>query len=234
MEDKNNSSSSKEKNNKGLIAVLVVLVVVIIGLVSYILVDRDVVLATKNNENADNKKVIEKGENTTKEKTSSDTIIDINKCINCTDKNGYYLINSKSHMDEVQAYFYSNNNTKGIMTIDVSAYNQKTGNAFNVSNNNYEYNFNQPIKDAGIYSIGQDDSTPIVMYLMKDGTINYVDIYKGLTANNLSEYKKVANVEDISTMYAASMCSGDYCSVKTVLAQKDDGTFYDLGTLING
>ena len=120
------------------------------------------------------------------------------------------------------------------MTIDVSAYNQKTGNAFNVSNNNYEYNFNQPIKDAGIYSIGQDDSTPIVMYLMKDGTINYVDIYKGLTANNLSEYKKVANVEDISTMYAASMCSGDYCSVKTVLAQKDDGTFYDLGTLING
>ena len=43
------------------------------------------------------------------------------------------------------------------------------------------------------------------MYLMEDGTVNYIDIYQGLTDNNLTEYKTINDVKDITNLYTAKI-----------------------------
>lgn len=219
----------KGPNNRGLIITLIVFLIIILGLIGYICYDKELILNNKK-ENVSTKE-------TTKNKKTSDTTntentnnvgINTEKCINCEDKNLYYDITSKEHIDEVSASFSTKDKTKGNITIDIDAYNTKAATNFNLQTSSIEYNFDKSIKDVLIYNIGQENLAPIVMYLMEDGTVNYIDVYQGLTDNNLTEYKTINDVKDITNLYTASSCSEEYCNANTILAQKSDGTFYDL------
>lgn len=219
----------KGPNNRGLIITLIVFLIIILGLIGYICYDKGLILNNKKEnvstkETTKNKKISD----TTNTENTNNVGINTEKCINCENKNLYYYITSKEHIDEVSASFSTKDKTKGTITIDIDAYNTKAVTNFNLQTPGIEYNFDKSIKDVLIYNIGQENLAPIVMYLMEDGTVNYIDIYQGLTDNNLTEYKTINDVKDITNLYTVSSCSGEYCNANTILAQKSDGTFYDL------
>lgn len=152
-------------------------------------------------------------------------MIDNKKCINCQNDDGYYLISAYDHIDEVQAYFYSDDKKTGIISINIEGYNKRTGTSYSLANPLIKYQFQKEIRNVMISNIGQEKLMLVVIFLMEDGTLNYADIYKGLQSNNLSSYKEIKNIEDITTLYQASTCVGETCNAGTILAQKTMAVF---------
>ncbi len=227
MEEEKNKSTGKT-------VIIIILIVLLLGLILYICYDKKLFFNT-------NDKVSEQKEDTDKEKYDSsidnvkDLKIDNEKCLNCKEKeNHYYIISSYNHIEEVNASFSTENNKKGMVSINIDEYNRKAVSNYSLSNPNLEYNFDQEIRNVIVSNIGQEELAPIVVFLMEDGTLNYIDIYKGLEDNDLSTYKEINNVNDIINLYQASVCSNEagVCSTTTVLAQKEDGSFYDLESMI--
>ena len=203
----------KEKSNS---IGLIVSFIVIICLILFICYDKGIIL--KDNKKITNNDVTEKENNVINSKDS--LIIDSNNCLNC-------------NITEITSSFSSNKNNVGIITFDIDSYNQKALTNYTLNNTIIEYNFDKSIVETMVYNIGQEELYPIVLYLMEDGTINYVNIYVGLENNDLSKYTTISNVDDVIKLYPTTVCGLEYCSANTILAQKKDGTFYDLSSLIN-
>ncbi len=224
-----------KKNGKGLVIALIVSLIVIIGLIGFICYDKEIIFSstTKNEKKQEASSKEQKGE-ISKESNfnSDDLIIRSEKCINCENSNNYYLVSSYNHINEVEAYFDSSDNKKGVVSIDINEYNKKAVSNYSLSNTTLEYKFKKEIRNVIVSHIGQEELAPLVVFLMNDGTLNYIDIYKGLENNNLSSYKEIKNIKDIITLYQAAVCSGEYCNARTILAQKKDGNFYDLMKLV--
>lgn len=219
-------------SKKGLIITLILLILVILGLVFYICYDKGIVLNTNKENKKDVSNKIKKSNDSTNnnDSTKNDEMLDFSKCINCPNRdNVNYTITSMDHIAEVKANFSSNDATIGTVYIDINAYNTKAVSNYVLPTNKYEYHFNKAIKDVLVYNIGQEELYPIVMYLMEDGTINYIDIYNSLENGDLSSYKTIPNIDGITKLYSASG-SSQY-GISTVLAKKSDGSFYDLGIL---
>lgn len=216
-------------SKKGLIITLILLILVILGLVFYICYDKGIVLNTNKENKKDVSNKIKKSKDSTNnnDSTKNDKMLDFSKCINCSDRDDVnYTITSMDHIAEVKA-FYSNDTTIGTMYIDINAYNKKAVSNYVSPTNEYEYHFNKAIKDVLVYNIGQEELCPIVMYLMEDGTINYIDICNSLENGDLSSYKTIPNIDGITKLYSAA--GGSQYGISTVLAKKSDGSFYDLG-----
>lgn len=219
-------------SKKGLIITLILLILVILGLVFYICYDKGIVLNTNKENKKDVSNKIKKSNDSTNnnDSTKNDEMLDFSKCINCSNSdNVNYTITSMDHIAEVKANFSSTDTTIGTVYIDINAYNTKAVSNYVLPTNTYEYHFNKAIKDVLVYNIGQEELYPIVMYLMEDGTINYIDIYNSLENGDLSSYKTIPNIDGITKLYSAS--GGSQYGISTVLAKKSDGSFYDLGIL---
>lgn len=225
----------EKKNSKGLVIALIVSLIVIIGLVGFICYDKEIIFSsnTKTKEKQDGSSVEIEEENTSKSNFNSENlVIKSEKCLNCENSNHYYLVTSYDHINEVKSYFSSNDNKTGIVSINIDEYNKKTVSNYSLSNTILKYKFQKEIRNVIVSNMGQDEFQPIVVFLMNDGTLNYVDIYRGLESNNLSNYKEIKNVNDVITLYQASICGGEYCNSNTILAQTNDGNFYDLFKLV--
>lgn len=86
--------------------------------------------------------------------------------------------------------------------------------------------FDQEVQEVLIGGFGQSNSNDTMLFLMKDGTVEYIPIRKAYTSTQpekVTSYGKIANVDGIVKFYQVS--AGQYV---TVLAQKADGSFYDL------
>lgn len=225
----------QEKNKStGKTVIIIILIVLLLGLVLYICYDKKLFFNTTD-------KVEEEKEDNNKEKYNSsidnvkDLKIDNEKCLNCKENDGrYYLISSYKHIDEVDASFSTKDNKKGMVSINIDEYNKKAVSNYSLSNPILEYNFNKEIRNVIVSNIGQEELAPVVVFLMNDGTLNYIDIYSGLENNDLSTYKEISDVSNIANLYQASVCSDEteQCVITTILAQKEDGSFYDLESII--
>lgn len=228
----------KEERRKNLnIVVIIILFMVILGLVGYICYDKG--LFFKSDNKISSKTVENKSNEVKNEETSTHNfhnyVIDSKNCINCTNSNSGidYSINDGRHIEEVTAKFYSNSNKKAEIYIDIDSYNKKAGTSYKLNSNQFDYGFNQSISDIMIYNIGQEELCPVVVFLKEDGSIEYVDVYEQLGEGSLGSSKVLDNVKDINKLYSVSVCNKDMCNSSTILAQKSDGTFYDLQNEIN-
>lgn len=89
-----------------------------------------------------------------------------------------------------------------------------------------ELSFDQEVSDYIIGGFGQEQSHDTILFLMKDGTVEYIPIKKGYTGvltENVKSFGKISGVKDVIKLYQVS--AGSYV---TVLAQQADGSFYDL------
>lgn len=222
----------EKKNVKGLVIAFIISLIVIICLVGFICYDKGIIFSsnTKTGKKQNTNKVEQKEENSSKNNFNSENlVIRSDKCLNCENSNNhYYLVSSYDHIDEVKAYFSSNDNKTGVVLIDIDEYNKKAVSNYSLSNTVLKYKFQKEIRNVIVSNIGQEELAPIVVFLMNDGTLNYVDIYSGLENNNLSNYKEINNINNIIALYQVANCSEEYCNYNTILAQTIDGNFYDL------
>lgn len=97
--------------------------------------------------------------------------------------------------------------------------------------------FNQGIKDIYVGGIGQDMSGDIILFLMDDGTVEYIPVYQALSTNGIDglvSYGTLKDLKDVVKFYSAGAIRNPAGSSVTVLAQTKDGTIYDLAPIING
>ena len=100
---------------------------------------------------------------------------------------------------------------------------------------NKQLNFEKEIKDIYFGGIGQDATGDIILFLMSDGTVEYIPVYQALLSNGiegLTSYGALPNITDVVKFYTVNASTGMIGSV-SILAQTKDGTLYDLAPIIN-
>lgn len=94
-----------------------------------------------------------------------------------------------------------------------------------------EISFSQEVSDFRIGGFGQEQSHDTMLFLMKDGTIEYIPIkkgYTGISPDKVKSFGKIPGVEGIIKLYQVATGGNGASGYTTVLAQKADGSFYDL------
>lgn len=94
-----------------------------------------------------------------------------------------------------------------------------------------EISFSQEVSDFRIGGFGQEQSHDTMLFLMKDGTIEYIPIkkgYIGISPDKVKSFGKIPGVEGIIKLYQVAAGGNGASGYTTVLAQKADGSFYDL------
>ncbi|MBQ9020220.1 hypothetical protein IJ096_02775, partial [Candidatus Saccharibacteria bacterium] len=85
---------------------------------------------------------------------------------------------------------------------------------------NYSITFTQPITDIYYGTIGEKS---FFFFILKNGTVDYIDIQQSLNDKNFSVSGPINGVTNI-----AKFISSTSDNAPTVLAQKINGTYYDL------
>lgn len=97
-------------------------------------------------------------------------------------------------------------------------------------------NFNQEISDIFIGGIGNDLSAEKIILIMKDGTLEYINIWDYISGNiSKIEPQKINGVENVIKLYYATESfelNNTLGGGMTVLAQKADGTYYNLSQFV--
>ncbi len=192
-------------------------------------------------------KVLDKKTNTKKVSASSETVEKSKKetCPKCEQKD----VNIK--FDETKSLNTNNMDYKmqawEMAGISAEIVNDKNAeihinksiveNNFGISTNNIQDNYNivleKEVADIHIGGIGQDALGTYIIFLLEDGTVNYIEAYKALQSNNFTPQvangiTEVINFKDVNANIKGNG-TGWYASI---LAMKKDGTFYDLSNII--
>lgn len=96
--------------------------------------------------------------------------------------------------------------------------------------------FTQGVKDVYVGGIGQDMSGDVILFLMDDGTVEYIPVYKALSTggvDGLTSYGTLQDLKDVVKFYSVMAIRNPVGSSVTILAQTKDGTLYDLAPIIN-
>lgn len=212
-----------KNKNVGLIIIVIILLLACIGMGAFIFINKDKLTAQKNTSTTitnDNKNV--------EDKTT--------KC----DKISYDL--------DTDQYSLSANSVGIMVFVDKTrktariSYNGATvSNAFGLNwvtatdTSTYELidtkTFDKKITQVLIDGSGQDASSATILYLMEDGTVEYVPILKDINTNwsqtdntkKFNSYGKLNGVSDIISLIPA-----EAQGYHTVLARKADGTVINL------
>lgn len=218
----------------GLIIILASLIIVILGLTSYIIYEHKII----SKQNSNNNQTIDKNIDTKKEKNTSSKKeecpqpkvvrgINTSDCIN--NKNyDYSLVQGSNGLN------FTLNQTNNSVDLYVNWEMIKRGYGIDIQGNptsNYTINnFSGKVVDMLEGGIGQDATGTLAIFLLEDGTIEYIPLYEALKNQNIKSYGKVAGVEDIIKLYSSTAAPKDspVGAYVTILAQKSDGTFYNL------
>lgn len=95
--------------------------------------------------------------------------------------------------------------------------------------------FEKEIKDICFGLIGQD-TADYILFLMNDGTVEYIPIHQALLANGIDglvSYGALQGIEDVVKFYPAYATVGLTGNSSTILAQTKDGTLYDLAKILS-
>lgn len=216
------------KNSLTVIVVLVILLVCALGSTAYFYLE---------SERATGKETVVTGKaskNDNTEKAVAVNGFDNSKSLNTTDKT--YTLTASSGDGGILLAFDAN---KKKVTVTLSActinfaYNLGWVTANEESckvrerEKRGEMTFDQEVSEVMIGGFGQEASHDTMLFLMKDGTIEYLPIAKAYKTtgpdNTKTTYGTIPEVKDVIKLYQVS--AGSYV---TVLAQKADGSFYDL------
>ena len=211
---------------KGIVVLLVLLILLVLGMGGYLVYDK--VLSKEVKE--------EKQENITKEETveeknnnsinASDLVLDSSKCIN--QKNMVYSLSTNFDINGI-SIIYNNGNVNISITPEIV---KNSYNGINISNSSYTVNFNKKIVDIYVDGYGQSIGYETILFLMEDGTVEYIPFYYACN-NDSFKTIKLDGVDNIIKFLSASASpvepGGGY---HTILAQKQDGTFYDISLML--
>ena len=213
----------KKKGSKGLVILVVILLLICAGLGSFIFINKDKLI------NNDSKQSVSTSENKKTEKESE-------KCPEIS-----YDLNTNE-------YGLSANSVGFLVDVDSTrksvriSYNGATvSNSFalgwvtGADTNSYQLidtkTFDKKISQVLIGGSGQDASSAAILYLMEDGTVEYVPIMKELQTNwsqpdntkKLNSYGKLEGISEVISLIPASAPG-----YGTVLARQADGTVINL------
>ena len=90
--------------------------------------------------------------------------------------------------------------------------------------------FDQPVADIAIGETGQSVGGDVLLFLMADGTVEYMPVVKALSSRDFKSYGQLAGVADVVKFYHVDAVSdtGDWSGYVTTLAQREDGSIIDL------
>lgn len=93
----------------------------------------------------------------------------------------------------------------------------------------YNINSNKSIVEVNIVYVGQSVNGCTVLFLMSDGTVEYIPLYDALHQYELKSYGAISGVSDVVTLTNVSaLPKGSNYAHSTTLGLKADGTFYDI------
>ena len=220
-----------KKEGKGLVPVIVILTILLVcalGSTAYFYL--------KSNENTGKETVVtdkaDKNDNT--EKTVVENGFYSSKSLNTTNQT-YTLLGSSSNGGINLAF--DADKKKATVTLSACTINLTYNLGWVTANENAcdvrekehrgDITFDQEVSEFMFGGFGQEASNETMLFLMKDGTVEYIPIAKAYKAKSPEEIKStygtIPEVKNIIKLYQVS--AGSYV---TVLAQKADGSFYDL------
>lgn len=90
--------------------------------------------------------------------------------------------------------------------------------------------FEQPVADIALGESGQSVGGDVLLFLLQDGTVEYMPIVKALKNGQFESYGKMGGLTDIVKFYRTDAIdgNGDFSGYITTLAQKADGQIIDL------
>lgn len=228
----------KYKNGKGLVVAVVILVILLVCTIGTTIhfylksngkTGKETVVADKADKNLN----IDKGDDNL---NTEDVVVkngfDNSKSLNTTGKS-YTLMGSYAD----RGINLSFDTTKKKMSVNLSAckFNSAYGLGWVTASGEFcadayenrgEVTFAQEVSDFMIGGFGQSAVNDTMLFLMQDGTIEYIPIRKAYSSNapeNVKSYGAISGIGAVIKLYQVS--AGSYV---TVLAQKADGSFYDL------
>ena len=174
-------------------------------------------------------------ENLSRDKIKEDIInnFDESKCINKIDDYHYILLKNDENANDLKNEIHG---ISGQIQQDEKTFSIKidwSKKPYGITgdyNGEQEYtlNFNSKITDVIFASDRIDAYSEKYIFLLEDGTVEYIPLYNACKDNKIMSYGKIDNVKDI-----VHIQKGSYGTVNTVFAFKEDGTFYDLFVIIS-
>ena len=239
-----------ERKNNGLVAVLITIIIVLVafvvlymtGIISFNKTNtKQESNSSENNVPVDNNQQNPDNENNNvpNNETNSNQVVsfDPNKCIN-TDLDSYKVSESKNYLldegknEKIVQFDKSNDSKKVVVSVNWNNAINYFGlnNISSTENSNYEMTFNKNVKDIVVGWLGQSQFGATAIFLMEDGTLEKLKIYDALQ-NRTFNTSTISGVSDISKLLDANVPSQPVGGYATILAQKADGSFYDLARL---
>mgnify|MGYP004514651405 FL=1 len=213
----------KKTKNIGLIIIVIILLLTCIGMGVFIFINKDKITSQKSNTTTmtnDNKNVEDKKTECTKisydintdQYSLSANAVGISVLVDSTRKTARISVNAAT----ISSAF----GLSLVATTDTSTY-ELIGTKF----------FDKKIVQVLIDGSGQDASSVAILYLMEDGTVEYVPILKDINTNwsqtdntkKFNSYGKLNGISDIISLVPA-----EAQGYHTVLARKADGTVINL------
>ncbi|MBR2588770.1 hypothetical protein IKE84_00250 [Candidatus Saccharibacteria bacterium] len=119
--------------------------------------------------------------------------------------------------------------------VDLYIYWSYIANYYGVTTENAErelatITFDQPVADIVIGETGQSVGGDVLLFLLADGTVEYMPVVKALQNRDFRSYGQLAGVSDVVKFYHVDAVSdtGDWSGYVTTLAQREDGSIIDL------
>ena len=172
---------------------------------------------------------------------TQETKIDLSKCLNDTASN--YSNPKEGPSQPLGLVMNINSDKKSVaLTIGWDVFGKLTG-EFNGSEiKNYNITgFTKNVSNTFVGEVGQDVHGTKLVYIMEDGTVEYTSLFVKKTDNSGNSWYDmnfesqtfktsgtISGVSDIVKLYNADGQNG-----RTVLAVKKDGSYYDIGKLMN-
>ncbi len=226
--------SKNNSRKKVILSVIVAALVLIVVSMAYYISNDNVLFSgnIKTNQKGNNKEynLVNNGNNQNEYSSNFDLTVDSKKCINS--KGETYTLAFYDNADGLSIKL-SEDRRSVKLNINWSLFGPLSGSSAWSSNiESFTINnFSTEIKDIYIGGYGQDISGTTILYLMSDGTVEYTPLLEAITSNRnaIKSYGKIPNVSGVVKFYTAdAMQLGGV----TILAQKADGTFYDLGLIL--
>lgn len=233
----------EKKATNGLVTVIVILSVLLVVALSGTAYFYMKSSENTNGENGNNNKesvVTDKGsKNNNTEKLVVENGFDTSKSLNT---NGItYTLGSGSSNGGISLTLDADRK-KAAVTLSACTINLTYGLGWVTENKNYcdvkvqehrgDITFDQEVSEVMFGGFGHDVSHETMLFLMKDGTVQYIPIAKAYKAKSpeaiKSTYGTIPEVKDIIKLYQVSASAPNAGGYVTVLAQKADGSFYDL------
>lgn len=213
----------KKKGNKGLVILVVVLVLACVGMGTFIFINKDKLTAKENTK-------------TTVKNEKKDINDSTTKCAEIS----YDLKTSEYGLRSTGAGIFVDVD-KSRKSVSIS-YNGATINksfslGWTTAAETYSYElidtktFTKKISQVLIDGSGQDATNSAILYLMEDGTVEYVPILKEINTNwsqpdNTKKFNSYGKLNGISEVI--SLVPAEAQGYHTILAKKADGTVTDL------